>query len=119
MLAAIFATYIAIQNIRSVVTATTEFVFLKIFTTSGETLPSFLFFLALFIPIIGIALGFDTVNSERTSDNLSRLLSQPIYRDAVINGKFLAGLAVLSIMIVSVIAIFAGLGLRMIGVPPS
>ena len=119
LLAAIFATYIAIQNIRGTVTADTEFVFLKIFTTRGETLPSFLFFLSLFIPIIGIALAFDTINSERTSGNLSRLLSQPIYRDSVINGKFLAGLAVLSIIVVSVIAILAGLGLRIVGVPPS
>ena len=117
-LAAIFATYVAIQNIRSVVTPTTEFIFLKIFTTSGETLPSFFFFLSLFIPIVGIALGFDAVNSERVSGNLSRLLSQPIYRDSVINGKFLAGLAVLAAIIVSVIAIVAGLGLRVVGVPP-
>ena len=119
LLAAVFATYITIQNIRGAVTPTTEFIFLKIFTTSGEALPSFLFFLSLFIPIIGIAFGFDAINSERTSGNLSRLLSQPIYRDAVINGKFLAGLAVLSIMIVSVVAIAAGLGLRIIGIPPS
>jgi ABC-2 type transport system permease protein len=118
-LAAILAIYVAIQNIRSVVTPTTEFVFLKMFTTSGETLPSFPFFIALFIPVIGIALGFDTINSERASGNLSRLLSQPIYRDSVINGKFLAGLAVISTMIVTVIAIVAGVGLRIIGVPPS
>jgi ABC-type transport system involved in multi-copper enzyme maturation, permease component len=118
-LAAIFAIYVATQNIRSEVTASTEFIFLKIFTTSGKTLPSFLFFISLFIPIIGIALGFDAVNNERASGNLSRLLSQPIYRDALINGKFLAGLAVLAIIIVSVIAIVAGLGLRIIGVPPS
>jgi len=119
LLAAIFATYIAIENVRSAVTPTTEFIFLRIFTTSDGTLPSFLFFLSLFIPIIGIALGFDAINSERTSGNLSRLLSQPIYRDSVINGKFLAGLAVLAIIVVSVIAIVAGLGLRIVGVPPS
>ena len=119
LLAAMFATYLAINNIRGVVNPTTEFVFIKIFTTSGETLPSFLFFLSLFIPIIGIALGFDAINSERTSGNLSRLLSQPIYRDSLINGKFLAGLAVLGIMIASVIALVAGLGLRIVGVPPN
>jgi len=119
LLAAIFASYVAVQTIREAVGETTEFVFLKIFTTSSETLPlSFLFFLALFIPIIGIALGFDAINSERSNGNLSRLLSQPIYRDAVINGKFLAGLAVLAIIIVSVIAIVAGFGIRVVGVPP-
>ena len=122
LLAAIFATYVAFQNIRGEVIPTTEFIFLKLFTTSVKgwpfLLPPFLFFISLFIPIIGIALGFDAINSERASGNLSRLLSQPIYRDSVINGKFLAGLAVLSIMVVSVIAIVAGSGLRIIGVPP-
>ena len=122
-LAAMFATYITFHNIRGVVTPTTEFIFLKLFTVSAEGWPSalpppFLFFISLFIPIMGIALGFDAISSERTSGNLSRLLSQPIYRDSVINGKFLAGLFVLAIMIVSVIAIIAGLGLRIIGVPP-
>jgi ABC-2 type transport system permease protein len=122
-LAAILAIHMATENIRSVVTADTEFVFLNLFTVSGEGWPSilpppFLFFIALFIPIIGIALGFDAINSERNSGNLSRLLSQPIYRDSVINAKFLAGLAVLSIIIVSVIAIVSGLGLRIVGVPP-
>jgi len=117
-LAAVFAVYLAVQNIRGAVTSSSEFVFLKIFTISSETLPSFLFFISIFIPIIGIALGFDAVNSERTSGNLSRLLSQPIYRDSIINGKFLASLAVLSFMVVSEIAIVGGLGLRIIGVPP-
>ncbi|MBE9513722.1 MAG: ABC transporter permease subunit, partial [Chloroflexi bacterium] len=118
-LAAIFAIYIALQTIRTAVTPSSEFIFLKIFTTSGEQMPSFLFFLSLFIPIIGIALGFDAINSERTSGNLSRLLSQPIYRDSVINGKFLAGLAVMAMMVITVIAILAGLGLRIVGVPPN
>ncbi len=119
MLTGIFAIYIAIQNIRGAVTPTTEFIFLKIFTVSGETLPSFLFFISLFIPIIGIALGFDAINNERASGNLSRLLAQPIYRDSVINGKFLAGLSVLAIMVISVVGIVAGLGLYIVGVPPT
>jgi ABC-2 type transport system permease protein len=118
LLTAIFATYVATQTLRKTVSENTEFVFLTVFTTSGERLPSFVFFLSLFIPIISIALGFDAINSERTSGNLSRLLSQPIYRDAVINGKFLAGLAVIAIIVISVIAIVSGLGLRIVGVPP-
>lgn len=118
-LAGISAIYVAAQTIRGEVTETTEFVFLKLFTTSGEVLPPFLTFLALFIPIVGIALGFDAINSERTSGNLSRLLSQPVYRDSVINGKFLAGLITLAILLISIITIVAGMGLRMIGVPPS
>ena len=118
-LSGIFAIYIATQNIRSEVTPLTELIFLKLFTTSGSNLPAYPFFISLFIPLISIALGFDAVNSEKNSGNLSRLLSQPIYRDAVINGKFLAGLAVLTIIIVTMIAFVAGLGLRLIGVPPT
>ena len=49
---------------------------------------------------------------------LSRVLSQPIYRDALLFGKFLAGLATLSISLVTLWLLVIGLGLLMIGVPP-
>ncbi len=113
--AGLFAAYQGIRGTGS----ETGFVFLKLFTTSGEAIPSLTAFLALFVPIIGIALGFDAINSERSSGTLSRILSQPIYRDNVINGKFLAGIATLSIMIIATILIVSGFGLRMIGVPPT
>ena len=96
-----------------------EFVFLKLFTTSGETLPSLIFFIGLFVPIIGIALGFDAINSERTGGTLSRILSQPVFRDSVINGKFLAGMVTLSVMMFAMLLLVSGYGLRMIGVPPT
>ena len=113
--AGLFASY---QGIRGVGTET-GFVFLKLFTTSGEAIPSLTTFIALFVPIIGIALGFDAINSERSSGTLSRLLTQPIYRDNIINAKFLAGIATLSIMILATILIVSGYGLRMIGVAPN
>ncbi|OGO59202.1 MAG: hypothetical protein A2025_01570 [Chloroflexi bacterium RBG_19FT_COMBO_47_15] len=119
-LASIFTIYVAAQNIRSGITETTQFIFLRFFTISGENqLFTFLFFLSFFIPIVGIALGFDAVNSERASGNLSRLLSQPLYRDSVINGKFLAGLITLAILVTSIVLLVAGMGLRVIGVPPN
>jgi ABC-2 type transport system permease protein len=119
-LAGIATIYMASQNIRSEVTDTTELIFLKLFTISGENLSfSLPFFLSLFVPIVGIALGFDAINSERTSGNLSRILSQPIYRDSVINGKFLAGVATIAVLVISIVAVVAGLGIRMIGVPPN
>lgn len=118
-LAGIATIYVVAQSIRSSVDANTQFIFIRLFTTSGEDLPfSFPFFMSLFIPIVGIALGFDAINSERSSRNLSRLLAQPIYRDAVINGKFLAGLTTITILVVSLVAIVSGMGLRMIGIPP-
>ena len=113
--AGLFASF---QGIRGIGTET-GFVFLKLFTTSGEAIPSLTTFIALFVPIIGIALGFDAINSERYSGTLSRILSQPVYRDNVINAKFLAGIATLSIMILATILIVSGYGLRMIGVAPN
>ncbi len=119
-LAGIATIYVAAQTIRTGITETTQFIFLRLFIVSGENLPfSFPFFLSLFIPIVGIALGFDSINSERNSGNLSRLLSQPVYRDSVINGKFLAGLFTLAVLVISIVVVVGGLGLRMIGVPPS
>ncbi|MDD3520237.1 MAG: ABC transporter permease subunit [Actinomycetota bacterium] len=112
--------YVAIQNIRVAAQSSMDsLVFLKLFTTSGDVLPSFLYFLSFFIPIIGIVFGFDSINSEKNSKNLSRLLSQPIYRDSIINGKFLAGITTMTIIVSSIILIIAGIGLRVIGVPPS
>jgi len=112
--------YVSIQNIRlAAQSATDAFVFLRLFTTAGDVLPSFLYFLSFFIPIIGIVFGFDAINTERSSKNLSRLLSQPIYRDSIINGKFLAGITTMSIIIGSIVMIIGGIGLRVIGVPPN
>lgn len=94
------------------------FVFVGLFT-SGQGTFSLVFFIMILVPIIGIALGFDTINSERCNNTLSRLLSQPVYRDSVINGKFLAGMATLAIMVTTTLLLVSGYGLRMIGVPPT
>ncbi len=98
----------------------TQFVFLTLFTTSGEGSYAFLFFITMFIvPIVGIVLGFDAINREKNSGTLSRLLSQPIHRDTVFNAKFLAGIVTMAIMLTSVVLLVGGLGMRSIGVPPS
>ncbi len=41
-----------------------------LFTANSGVLPSLLFFLGFFGPIIGITLGFDSINSERTAGTL-------------------------------------------------
>ena len=95
------------------------FVFLGLFTTSGNVIPSLLSLITLLVPIMGIALGFDAINSERSGGTLSRILSQPIYRDNVINGKFVAGIITLAIMITTMLLLVSGYGLRIIGVAPT
>ncbi len=92
-------------------------VFLLLFTSTGA-LFSLVQFIAFFGPLIGMILGFDAISRERSSRTLSKLLSQPIYRDAVINGKFLAGLTIISLMLLSIILLISGMGLWVLGVVP-
>jgi ABC-2 type transport system permease protein len=93
------------------------FIFLWLFTSTGK-LFSFVQFIGFFGPLIGIFLGFDSVNRERVSRTLSKLVSQPIYRDSIINAKFLSGVAMITIVLVAIVLIISGLGLRLIGVVP-
>jgi ABC-2 type transport system permease protein len=91
--------------------------FLWLFTSTGK-LFSFVQFIGFFGPLIGIFLGFDSINRERVSRTLSKLISQPIYRDSIINAKFLSGVALIAIVLVAIILIISGLGIRLIGVVP-
>jgi len=79
---------------------------------------SFTYLMVFFGPIIGLALGFDAINKERTSGSLSVLLSQPVFRDSVINGKFLAGTAALSLLTVSTVGIMCGVAIPILGFGP-
>jgi ABC-2 type transport system permease protein len=94
-----------------------QFVFLMLFTSTGA-LFSLVQFVAFFGPLVGLVLGFDSINRERNEGTLSKLLSQPIYRDVVINGKFLAGVVMISVMMISIILVITGLGLLLMGIVP-
>src|SRR5215472_4498145 len=117
VLVAVAALYGAIQQIKDT-TAEDPFLFLRLFTTSRDPLPSFVSFLSFLVPLMAIGLGFDAVNSEHNRRTLSRILSQPIYRDALLFGKFLAGLVTLSISLITLWLLVIGLGLFLIGIPP-
>ncbi len=93
------------------------FLFLWLFTSTGK-LFSFVQFIGFFGPLIGIILGFDSINRERVSRTLSKLVSQPIYRDSIINAKFLTGVATITIVLVAIVLLISGLGIRLIGVVP-
>jgi ABC-2 type transport system permease protein len=110
--------YGAISQIREV-TAEDPFLLLKLFTTQRDQVPSFIVFMTFLVPMIAIGLGFDSINSEFNRRTLSRILAQPIYRDALLFGKFFAGLFTLSISLVALWLIVVGLGLATLGVPPS
>ena len=115
----IAATYSAISEIRKV-TAEDPFLFLRLFTRAGENLPlSFVSLLSFLVPLVAIGLGFDLVNSEHSRRTLSRILSHPIYRDALLFGKFLAALTAIAISMVALWLLVIGLGLLTLGLPPS
>ena len=94
-----------------------DFIFLLLFTSTGK-LFSFVQFIGFFGPLLGIILGFDAINRERSGRTLSKLAAQPIYRDSIINGKFLAGVTMITILMVSLVVIISGLGITLIGVVP-
>ncbi len=122
LLAGMSATYTAAQAIRSDVASSdggSSFVFLRLFTVSAGTLPSFVAFVGFLGPLMGLAMGFDAINGEYARGTLSRVLSNPIFRDSVINGKFLAGVTTIAVMLASISLVLSGLGLRLIGIPPT
>ncbi len=95
------------------------FFFLKLFTLSDGTLPSFVVFINFLGPLLGISLGFDAINSEHNRGTLSRLLAQPLHRDYLLNGKFVAALTVISVLMFSLGFLVMGIGLLRIGIPPT
>ena len=117
VLVALAAVYAAIQQVRDV-TAQDPFLFLRLFTTAREPMPSFVSFLGFLVPLMAIGLGFDAMNSEHNRRTLSRILSQPIYRDALLVGKFIAALVTLSVSLIALWLLVIGLGLITLGLPP-
>ena len=108
----------SLQTLRTVVGAD-AFLYLRIFTIEPEQVPiSFITALNFIIPLMAIGLGFDSVNSEFNRRTLSRVLSQPIYRDALLLGKFLGGLMTLAVGLLALWLIVFGAGLLLLGIPP-
>ncbi len=116
------ALYTALTNIGAAIKPDDpdgSFLFLKLFTVSDGTLPSFVLFINFLGPLLGIALGFDAVNSEQSKGTLSRMLAQPIHRDCIINAKFVAALIIIGALLFALGLLVMGCGLIAIGIPPT
>ncbi|MGJ7031154.1 ABC transporter permease [Niabella hirudinis] len=104
--------YVSLSNISKAVGNTEDpdrlFLYLKLLTTTDNSLPPFHIFIGFLGPLLGIGLGFDAVNAEQNNGTLIRLLAQPVYRDNLLLAKFTGALVVIS-------ALFLSLGLLMIG----
>lgn len=110
--------YAATQSLRDNL-GQEKFVFLKLFTTGHDPIPAFVGFLGFLVPLLAIALAFDAINGEFNQRTMSRVLAQPIYRDALLLGKFLAGLFTLALALTTIWLLIIGLGILGLGVPPS
>ncbi|HOT95148.1 MAG TPA: ABC transporter permease subunit [Methanoregulaceae archaeon] len=83
---------------------------LDVFNSVGEQI-------LLIGAILGIAMGFDLVTREKEGGSLKLLLSHPIYRDEVINGKGLGGIGAIAGLIFVTFAVVLGV-LLAFGVVP-
>ncbi len=112
--------YVSLSNIRS---ATSDFkdpdhafLYLKLLTTTDNSIPPFHVFLSFLAPLLGISLGFDAINAEHNSGTLIRLLAQPIYRDNVLVAKFASALILISVLFLVLVLWMIGGGLLLTGV---
>lgn len=125
-LAAAIPLYFAAAAIRDIASSVTDSqaIFVALFwlapdVSSGFTLPSVVGFMSYVAPLLGLAFAFDAINGERADGTLPRLLSQPIHRDDVVNGKFFAGLAVIGLVLLAVVGAIAAFGLIRLGIVPA
>lgn len=118
LLTAVGAVYAVMQNVRQTVSQD-PFIFLRLFTTARDPFPAFVGFLSFLVPLIAIAISFDAINGEFSRRTMSRVLAQPIYRDALLLGKFLAGLFTLSLVLTAIWLLIMGMGILGLGLPPN
>src|SRR4026209_2728851 len=124
-LASAIPLYFAAGTIRDAASSVTDSqaIFIALFWLAPKvgdvTLPSVTGFLAYVAPLLGLAFAFDAINGERSEGTLPRLLSQPIHRDDVINGKFAAGLAIIGLVIAAIVGLIAAFGIIRLGITPT
>jgi ABC-2 type transport system permease protein len=112
--------YVSMTNISKAVANVRDpdrlFLYLKLLTTTDGSLPPFHIFIGFLGPLLGISLGFDAINSEQSNGTLIRLMAQPVYRDSVLNAKFVASLIVIGTLFLSLNLLMIGGGMIITGV---
>jgi len=68
--------------------------------------------------ILGIAMGFDLITKEKENKSLKILLAHPVYRDQVINGKTLGGIAAIVLALGCTMAVSLAI-LLLFGIVPN
>lgn len=117
--ASIYSILNLIKNNAGAINQGNDFLFLKLFTATTGGIPNFMTLISFLGPILGIALGFDLVNSEQNQGTISRVLSQPIPRDYFITSKFAAAISLVFLLVFSIGFLVMGAALISIGLPPT
>ena len=68
--------------------------------------------------ILAIAIGFNLISGEKESGSLKSLLSHPVFRDTIINGKALGGMGALGFAMLVMTLLSIGI-LMMLGIMPT
>ncbi|MCY4781720.1 ABC transporter permease subunit [Sphingobacterium sp. UT-1RO-CII-1] len=112
--------YVSASNLKSAVGNMQDpdqtFLYLKLLTTTDNSIPPFHIFLNFLAPLLAIALGFDSINSEQNGGTLTRLIAQPIYRDNLLFAKFSGPLIIVATLFTSLVLLMLGGGLLLTGV---
>ncbi|MFT4094240.1 MAG: ABC transporter permease subunit [Niabella sp.] len=112
--------YVSLSNLKTALANVSDpdhaFLYLKLLTTTDNSIPPFHVFLSFLCPLLGISLGFDAVNAEQNGGTLTRLIAQPIYRDNLLLSKFAGALIVISTLFFALALLMIGGGLLMTGV---
>lgn len=114
------ALYVSLSNIKGAVSNAQDpesmFLYLKLLTTTDGSMPPFHVFLNFLGPLLGIALGFDAINSEQNNGTLIRVMAQPVYRDNLILAKFVSAIIIVSYLFAALALLMIGAGLFLTGV---
>ncbi len=81
----------------------------------GAIAGSILFVLTGYGFILGVIIGITSISNERRNRALNVLISKPVYRDTIINGKLIGSLCVLSCIFGFIIIIYTAILLLVCG----
>jgi len=112
--------YVSLTNIKSAISNTNDpnhgFLYLKLLTTTDNSIPPFHIFISFLAPLLGISLGFDAINSEQNGGTIARLVAQPVYRDNILLAKFVGALVIVGSLFLILVLLMIGGGLLLTGV---
>ena len=75
--------------------------------------------LALTAGLLGLFLSYNFISREREEGTMELLLSYPVYRDEIINGKLVAGIFTVAFTLLIAFIVSSGLAVFMLGQIPS